>query len=96
MARAELDAIAPSHIETCDQVAKVGGRDASSVGRSCELYWIESTRVSWIKTDIISQVLESYDDLLETANVLSELDVALGFAEAADEMGLVRPIVDER
>lgn len=27
---------------------------------------------------------------------LDELDVALGFAEAAVEMRLVRPIVDER
>lgn len=96
MVRAELDAIAPSHIETCDEVAKVGGGDASSTGRSGELYLIESTRGSWINTEFIPQVLESYDALLETANVLSELDVALGFAEAADEMGLVRPIVDER
>jgi hypothetical protein len=42
------------------------------------------------------QVLERYESLQETAQALSELDVALGFAELAVEMNLVRPVVDER
>lgn len=42
------------------------------------------------------QVSESYESLQETMGTLDELDVGLGFAEAAVELSLVRPIVDGR
>ncbi|KAM0790603.1 hypothetical protein ACM66B_004468 [Microbotryomycetes sp. NB124-2] len=46
--------------------------------------------------DLVAKVVVNHDTLLDTANAVSELDVALGFAEAAEEMNLTRPIVDDR
>ncbi|KAK4056998.1 hypothetical protein OIO90_001898 [Microbotryomycetes sp. JL221] len=45
--------------------------------------------------NLVVKVVEHHDTLLSTANAVSELDVALGFAEAAEELDLVRPIVDD-
>jgi DNA mismatch repair ATPase MutS len=40
--------------------------------------------------------VDRYNSLKNNARILDELDVALGFAELAEEMQLTRPIVDNR
>lgn len=42
------------------------------------------------------QVLEHFDDLTATGDALAELDVALGFAEVAEELDWVKPEMDDR
>ncbi|KAK4052465.1 hypothetical protein OIV83_002267 [Microbotryomycetes sp. JL201] len=46
--------------------------------------------------ELVAKVVMHHDSLLESANAVSELDLALGFAEAAEEMNLTRPVVDSR
>ncbi|SCV71327.1 BQ2448_2915 [Microbotryum intermedium] len=44
---------------------------------------------------LVARVAENYKSLKETAEAIAELDVAMGFAEVADEMKWVRPRIDE-
>ncbi|GAA6006295.1 hypothetical protein JCM11491_002099 [Sporobolomyces phaffii] len=43
---------------------------------------------------LTARVLENYDNLLKTADALAELDVAMSFAELAQENHWTRPLVD--
>jgi DNA mismatch repair ATPase MutS len=36
------------------------------------------------------------DDLLHNATLLDEIDLCLGFAQAADELRFIRPIMNDR
>ncbi|EGU11539.1 hypothetical protein RTG_02309 [Rhodotorula toruloides ATCC 204091] len=62
---------------------------------------IESTqsKIRRLETDatqvLIARVLEHFDDLTATGDALAELDVALGFAEVAEELDWVKPEVDD-
>ncbi|BGP18614.1 hypothetical protein JCM10213v2_006680 [Rhodosporidiobolus nylandii] len=44
---------------------------------------------------LVARTLEQYNSLLSTADAVAELDVALGFAELAEERHWVRPVVNE-
>ncbi|BGP34026.1 hypothetical protein JCM10296v2_005841 [Rhodotorula toruloides] len=62
---------------------------------------IESTqsKIRRLESDatqvLIARVLEQFDDLTATGDALAELDVALGFAEVAEELDWVQPEVDD-
>ncbi|BGP26397.1 hypothetical protein JCM10295v2_005350 [Rhodotorula toruloides] len=57
---------------------------------------IESTETSIRRLEIdATQVLEHFDDLTATGDALAELDVALGFAEVAEELDWVKPEVGD-
>ncbi|KDE03523.1 hypothetical protein MVLG_05990 [Microbotryum lychnidis-dioicae p1A1 Lamole] len=44
---------------------------------------------------LVARVVENYKSLKETADAIAELDVAMSFAEVADEMKWVRPGIEE-
>ncbi|GAA6061012.1 hypothetical protein JCM10212_001068 [Sporobolomyces blumeae] len=44
---------------------------------------------------LTTRVLDNYDNLLRTADALAELDVAMGFAELAQDKQWTKPLVDD-
>ncbi|GAA5877150.1 hypothetical protein JCM1840_005671 [Sporobolomyces johnsonii] len=58
---------------------------------STKIQELESETMDILRT----RVLDNYDNLLQTADALAELDVAMSFAELAQEKRWNKPIVDE-
>ncbi|GAA5922134.1 hypothetical protein JCM1841_006895 [Sporobolomyces salmonicolor] len=58
-----------------------------------------STKIQQLESETLdilrTRVLDNYDSLLQTADALAELDVAMSFAELAQEKRWSKPIVDE-